>query len=766
MYDEATSYIREGYFAWPSPELFSDGASRGFSLAVRGGTPTTRYFLSAGYDDEQGMTFQNTEETFRFRGNVGVTLNERFAVDVSTGYVTGRTSFLDHVPGDGGVWQDLVWSNGYDLHDVNPFGSTGNCSNGVGCLPNPRLGGFQQHLPTDLAGTEATRDYTRFTGSGTVSFTSPAFDLERASIAVRSRAIVGIDKAWDVNRNLFPRADTSVPQSLAGFCSPIVCAPSLWGQVDSETVLGTMNYERPIATSTTAEIGVTIDLGIGSSLATAISTGFQYYAQERELFANWGEGFASGASRTINQISQDAITTVYDRVESKSIGFYVQEEVGLFDRIFLTGALRRDENTSFGDDVSPRLYPKVAAAWLVSEESFWTFDTVESLRIRGAWGKAGRPPAALAGYSTFVTLEGLAETLALRPSSVGNPDIEPEVATELELGIDIAALDGRIAASFTRHSRRNEGAILEVNVPSSLGLSAPMAQNLGRIDAWGWEAQLHARLYEGRTMSIGLDLAADHVDNEIVELGRFPGTASIALGVPYPNQVNDDLVLSATWDPAGNVISSFGQRVSAICDEGVSLAPDPSAPDADKYGLVAGGTGVPCQTIPNRNVIMGRAFATHTFSVAPRVGLFGDRLHLFAVAEGQYGRLRNSNDREYSHVYANSLVSRLQNDPEWVFGFAVGDDTKRSLYDADFWKLREIGARLSIPESVTRAVGAQRASLSFSARNLLTIWQAQKRIYGVPITDPEYGSPSLDGDSNYYETPPLTNVSITLRVTF
>jgi hypothetical protein len=63
-------------------------------------------------------------------------------------------------------------------------------------------------------------------------------------------------------------------------------------------------------------------------------------------------------------------------------------------------------------------------------------------------------------------------------------------------------------------------------------------------------------------------------------------------------------------------------------------------------------------------------------------------------------------------------------------------------------------------------VGAQRASLSFSARNLLTIWQAQKRIYGVPITDPEYGSPSLDGDSNYYETPPLTNVSITLRVTF
>jgi hypothetical protein len=696
---------------------------------------------------------------------VGVTLNELFAVDVSTGYVTGSTSFLDPIPADGGLWQDLVWSNGYYLHRVTPFGTVGNCL-GSQCSPDPRRGGFQQHLPTDVAQIEATRDYTRFTGSTTVSFGSPGFRFGSVSAAVRSRAIVGMDKGWDVNRNLFPLADTSVPRSLVDFCLPVVCAPSSWGVVDTETLFGLLNYERPVATSTTAELGVTLDLGFGASLATATSAGVQYYRQERELFANWGEGFASSASRTINQISQDEITTVYDSQESKSIGFYVQEEAGIADRIFLTGALRMDENSSFGDDVSPRFYPKLAAAWLVSEESFWRLGAIESLRIRGAWGKAGRPPAALAGHSTFIAIEGLAEALAVRPGTVGNPDIEPEVATELELGVDISALDGRVAASFTRHSRSNDGAILEVNVPSSLGLSAPMAQNLGRIDAWGWEAQLHTRIYESRTLSFGLDLAMDHIDNEIVDLGRFPGTASIAIGVPYPNQVNDDLVLSATWDPTGNVISSFGQRASAICDEGVSLAPDASAPDATKYGLVKGGAGVPCQTIPNRNVVMGRAFATHTFSVAPRVGLFGDRIQIYAVAEGQYGRLREANDRQYSHVYGNSLVSRLQDDPEWVFGFTVGDDTKTSLYDADFWKLREVGARLTLPASVTRAVGAERASLSMSARNLWTIWQAQPDIYGVPVTDPEYGSPSLDGDSNFYETPPLTNVSLTLRVTF
>jgi outer membrane cobalamin receptor len=764
MYDEATDYIGGGYFDWPTPELFSNGRSQSLGLSVRGGTPSTRYFLGAGYDDERGMVFQNRDETARFRGNVGVRLNDLFSVDVSTGYVAGRTSFMDPIPSDGGLWQELVWSNGYYLHRVTPFGTGGSCS-GTGCAPSPRTGGFQERLPTDVTLVEATRDYTRFTGSATVSFASRTFDLGPLTAAVRWRAIAGMDKGWDINRNVFPRHDPTVPGSIVSFCQPIACPMSSWRVVDPETFLGTMNYERPVSTSTTAEVGATIDLGSGA-IATATSAGVQYYMQEREIFANWGEGFASHESRTINQISQDAITTVYNQVESKSIGLYVQEELGFAERIFLTGAIRLDENSSFGDDVSPRLYPKVAAAWLVSEESFWRLGAIESLRIRGAWGKAGRPPAALAGYSTFVALEGLAETLAVRPGTVGNPDIEPEVSTELELGLDLSALDGRVAASFTRHSRRNDGAILEVNVPSNFGLSAPMAQNLGRIDAWGWEARLHTRLYESRAVSVALDLAADHIDNEIVRLGRFPGTSSIAIGVPYPNQVNDDLVLSATWDPVGNVITSFGQRASAICDEGVRLAPDPSAPDAAKYGLVKGGAGVPCQTIPNRNVIMGRAFATHTFSVAPRVGLFDDRLHLFAVAEGQYGRLRDANDREFSHVYQNSRISRLQDDPEWVFGFAVGDDTRRSLYDADFWKLREVGARLTIPAHVTRSVGAELATLSFSARNLWTIWRAQPDIYGVPVTDPEFGSPTLDGDTNFYETPPLTNVSVTLRVTF
>jgi hypothetical protein len=62
--------------------------------------------------------------------------------------------------------------------------------------------------------------------------------------------------------------------------------------------------------------------------------------------------------------------------------------------------------------------------------------------------------------------------------------------------------------------------------------------------------------------------------------------------------------------------------------------------------------------------------------------------------------------------------------------------------------------------------GAERASLAFSARNLWTIWVAQDEIYGHPVSDPEYGTPSLTGGGNYWETPGLTSLNMTLRVTF
>jgi TonB-linked SusC/RagA family outer membrane protein len=793
MYDDGNAYIRNGYFDWPTENLFQNGTSQGYNLDVRGGSQSVRYFLSANYDYEEGFVWFNHDETFRLRGNIGVVFSDQISLDVSTGYVDGYTRFEGTTPGDGGIWQDLLWSNGYWLDRITPFGGPGHCTTTSTCAPDPRLGGFQEHLPIDVAENEGTRDYNRFTASATLNFTSGEFNLGSIPARLTQRAVVGIDRGVEINRILHYVEDGIIPQSVLDYCAqPARTAAGLsancvsqWGSVYSETAAGEMQYERPIQTNLSFDYALTANVSVTDAVALNTSFGAQYYIDQRDAFSAHGTGFASPQSSTVNQLASAQTAIDYSLVENRSLGFYVQEEIGWRDRMFLTGALRFDDNSTFGVDAPAAKYPKISGTWVVSEESFWSFDAVNSLRFRGAWGKAGRQPGSTASQDIYVAMPGPSGASGIRPSSPGNPAIEPEVSTELELGFDVAFLDDRVSGEFTHYWRQTEQALLGLSLLPSIGFPGNVDRNVGRIDNWGWEAQVSTRVYEGDLLSFDLDLTADFVDNEIKDLCDtaddgtqycYPGTTSIRIGYPTPNNITGNWVVDANFDPTASTALSgtnaFGRRLVPYCDAGVSLAPAtlPAGHNVNMYGVMPGGAEANCFVARGRNVYAGRGFSTHTYTVAPRVSLLQGELQIFALAEGQYGRIRTEDGHAWGHHYNNSQDARVQDDPVWAASRILngtGTQWTTNLYDADFWKLRELGLRYNLPTSWVARTGAERASLSFSARNLITIWQAQKRIYGHVVTDPEFGNPAnASGAGNFRAQPPAVNLNATLRVTF
>ena len=806
MYEEANNYISKGYGAsgWETPRLYSNGLSQSYNLDVTGGTQAVRYFLSANYDNETGFVFYNNDQTFRLRGNVGVAFGSKLNLDVQTQYINGYTTFGSGTVSDGAEWQDLVWSNGYYLDRNNPFGSTGNCV-GNDCGPNVRLGGYQEHLPSDIAeDVEATREYTRFTGSTTLNFNSGDFNVGGMTATLTQRAVVGLDKGWDINRNVFLRESGQVPSWLIDYCArpervatgaPATCAPASWSAVYSETNLGEMTYERPITTNVSFDYALTAALRPNDTWGFNTSFGAQYYIRQSDNFSNSGQGFASFTSSTINQIAQANISTNYSFIENKSLGFYVQEEINFADRIFLTGAIRFDDNSTFGGSAPAQKYPKLSAAWVVSDESFWTVDAINSLRLRGAWGKAGRQPSALAQFNQYTVVPGAGGAGAIRPSAPGNPGVLPEVSQELEVGFDIAALDDRLSGEFTYYTRQNKQALLGIATLASTGIPGSVDTNVGQMDNWGWEAQVSARLFESDLVAFDLDLGADYTNNEIKDLCGtdaqgaevcFGGTDNIRIGYPYPNITVPDLVVDAGFDttlPACNATlyaagtrcrwstNAYGVGYYAYCDLGVTSAPGGEAdPQKNMYSRYPGGALQQCGAAVDQQLFAGRGFATHTFSVGPRFTFLQGDLQVFALAEGQYGRTMQDSGHLWGHNYNNSRVSLAEDDAWWVaYDNAVGTGCAwdKCLFDADFWKLREIGARYNLPESLISRTGAERASLAFSARNVLTIWQAQKRIQEHVVTDPEMGNPNnIAGGGNFYAQPPLSSMNLTLRVTF
>ena len=120
------------------------------------------------------------------RANVNVVFSEKFTLDVSTGFTDGFTRFGQQAPTDGGIWEDLVWGTGWSIPRIN------NGANNV-----PRLvGGFQEHLPYDVSTIDVTRDFQRFTGSTTLAIIPTSW--------LTTRAIIGLDRGWEVNNTFFP----------------------------------------------------------------------------------------------------------------------------------------------------------------------------------------------------------------------------------------------------------------------------------------------------------------------------------------------------------------------------------------------------------------------------------------------------------------------------------------------------------------------------------------------------------------------------------
>jgi TonB-dependent starch-binding outer membrane protein SusC len=442
-----------------------DGHRQRYGLSVSGGGQALRYFLSAQYDDNQGVLPLDVETKAGVRGNF--TFNPLTHLNLQLNTTYNRTDAV-HTPA-GNNAQGLTL-NAF-RRERNYF-SDGNVDT-VSLVLNQKLN---------------TR-IDRFVVGATLSYDPlPQFS---------NRFTVGYDQAIQDNRNLRPYGYRQEPNGIL--------------------YTGAHSFE-----TLTADYVGSYRLPISEGLRTTLSVGGQSIVSNQRAIRAEATNFPGPGDPDIDSgASRLGFET---RLREVNAGFFGQGVLDVHDRYFLTVGIRVDGNSAFGENLGLQSYPKISGSYVISEESFWN-PSLGSLKLRAAYGQSGRAPGAFDAVRTWNAI-GYGGQPAYTPRNLGNADLGPERTGETEIGFDWAGLDNRVSAEFTWYRQRTTDALFNVRKPPSDGFALTQQENVGKIQNQGIELGLRVAVID--RPSWGFSLGTNIYTNKtlVLDLGGAPPFAA------------------------------------------------------------------------------------------------------------------------------------------------------------------------------------------------------------------------------------------------
>jgi len=681
--------------------LFNTGHLQTYEVNLRGGERALNYYLSSSYDHDTGIEPNN--RVGRFTGHANLTIAPRPEYDVSTSlHVIKGLSYLG-----------------------NDYGSSRFFSGEFGTpltVSGPTRGFFQAPPEALDAAFLNSQALNRFTGSVQLNHRPVHWFAQRLTL--------GLDQTNEDN------------QALSRYLPPQYV--QFFGAVASQ---GGLNQDLRNISYATADYSGTATFNLPKSLVSTSSIGGQLYRKRIDSTSITATQFpapnlTTAAAAAVVKGSQNYVTNT-------TLGFFVQQQLGWRDRMFLTGAVRVDNNSAFGKDVKLVTYPKVSGSWVVSDEGFWRIGAIDQLRLRAAYGLSGQQPDAFAALQTYVPSTGPLDAPIVTPQFPGNSNLKPERSREFETGFETSFFK-RVSLDFTYYNKSTHDAILSRGTAPSGGFPNPQFVNIGRIENHGLELALNANAANRRDFSwdVGASVATNH--DRIADMGGLPPI--VFNGLPFQHQEQgfpisgyySKKVLSATYDPTTK------KAINALCDGGI--------------GSSQGGAPVPCATAPQ--VFIGTSTPKATGAVNTTFTLWR-WLKLYAMGDFRKGnKLLNATDLIRCSIFlvCDVNVNPQNYDPRYLVtvqngsGLIYNDDFAT---DASFWRLRELSATIAVPERYAARLNASAASITLAGRNLHT-WTHYKGL------DPEARSQlGIQNDAfDQAVSPTLAQFVTTFTITF
>ncbi len=669
------------------PGILRDGSTQNYTLSARGGGDRYSFYFSGDTSAEDGVFSNNHFNRTSGRANFTVTPTDNFDVSVNTQFVTTDTRQPQNDNSSNG-WLRNSWRGlpGFDAPFA--YGWRG-------------LGPEEMRIHNDVTETE------RFVLGATVNY--QPFEW------LRNRVTLGMDAGDRIGTLFYPIDRTGREPFGATYAQGYI------SNLDRVTRDYTLNY------SGTASFDVTPEL------TSSTSVGMQYLAENYRSVQTVGEGLISDDVRLIDD-ANNLRTSVFENTrQERSLGFFVEEQLGWQNRLFVTGAVRIDDHSAFGSNFELAVYPKAAVSYVISEEPFFQVPWVDNLRLRAAYGQAGNAPAPFSADRIYeaanVVMEDGTLASALSPDAYGNPDLRAERGEEIEIGFESSLFEDAVGVEFTYYNSRTNDALISVPVAPSTGFTGSTLQNVGTIANSGLELSIFGSPVRTPDVTWDARFNISTNNNELRSLG-------------------------ATRD-----FIPVGYRSSQRHQEGYPIAGYwAEAVQYDGSGnLVLDDAGRP--VLSEEMEFVGPSTPTREASLTNTVTLFGN-LQLYGFMDYKGGHYLFNMSEQTSVQDGNHPIA---NDPtvseeEWLVLRYGGNGP--FIEKADFVKLRELSVRYNLPNEWVSRFGADGLSVSLAGRDL-AVWS------NYSGADPEVnigGASFTRGESN--SVPMMRRIVASMNVTF
>ncbi|MBQ0068203.1 MAG: TonB-dependent receptor [Bacteroidales bacterium] len=199
-----------------------------------------------------------------------------------------------------------------------------------------------------------------------------------------------------------------------------------------------------------------------------------------------------------------------------------------YDNKYLIEALvRADASVKFANDNRWGYFPAVSLGWRLSEESFMenTRDWLTNLKLRASFGITGNDRISDWLYMRSIALSKNAYVIngqlgnALVTGSVPSYDISWEKQRTTNVGFDMQLFNGKLYTEFDYYYKYSWDILqsLSASMPPSLGGNYPSIINKGKVDNRGFELILGHRNKVGKDFSYDVSANIAYNKNRILQ---------------------------------------------------------------------------------------------------------------------------------------------------------------------------------------------------------------------------------------------------------